>query len=266
MSGAILLGFNTKGIQASKARIRNASVLVSGIVLLIGILMGFWLSRQISVPVLALRDASRRVGEGDLNQRINRIRRDEIGQLERAFNKMVGDLQKTRHALNEKNEVLQATNSTLNDTLEELKRTHAQLVQSEKMASLGELTAGIAHEIQNPLNFVNNFSEVSMELIGEILDERAKPEPSATRGSNPNCSRTFPATSKRSRTTANAPTGSSKACCCIPGAAQGKRNLRTSTRFAMNSSGCPITGCVPRTSPSTRPPKRISILKTLWPM
>ena len=59
----------------------------------------------------------------------------------------------------------------LQKSLEDLKSTQSQLIQSEKMASLGELTAGIAHEIQNPLNFVNNFSEVNKELVDEIGGE-----------------------------------------------------------------------------------------------
>ena len=63
----------------------------------------------------------------------------------------------------------------LRAALTELRTTQAQLIQSEKMASLGELTAGIAHEIQNPLNFVNNFAEVSAELVDELEEERHKP-------------------------------------------------------------------------------------------
>ncbi|MBU2938915.1 tetratricopeptide repeat protein [Lacinutrix sp. C3R15] len=65
-------------------------------------------------------------------------------------------------------------NIALQTSIDELKTTQKQLIQSEKMASLGELTAGIAHEIQNPLNFVNNFSEVSTELIEEMHQELDK--------------------------------------------------------------------------------------------
>jgi two-component system, NtrC family, sensor kinase len=69
------------------------------------------------------------------------------------------------------NRLLQQQKEEIQTTLGELKTTQAQLVQSAKMASLGELTAGIAHEIQNPLNFVNNFSEVNEEMLGELKEE-----------------------------------------------------------------------------------------------
>ena len=80
------------------------------------------------------------------------------------------------------NGILLSQKKEVEATLNKLKDTQAQLIQSEKMASLGELTAGIAHEIQNPLNFVNNFSEVSEELIGEIEEERAKTQESRDEG------------------------------------------------------------------------------------
>jgi signal transduction histidine kinase len=66
------------------------------------------------------------------------------------------------------NKLLKVQKADIEAALAQLKLTQGQLVQSEKMASLGELTAGIAHEIQNPLNFVNNFSEVNVELIDEL--------------------------------------------------------------------------------------------------
>jgi len=72
------------------------------------------------------------------------------------------------------NKQKQKTNEVLSQTLSDLKSTQSQLIQSEKLASLGQLTAGIAHEIKNPLNFVNNFSDICMELMEELKGERLK--------------------------------------------------------------------------------------------
>ena len=94
-----------------------------------------------------------------------RIKGEKVLQVSEEKNKLI---ENQKGLLEE--EVKKRT-SELNQSLEDLKSTQAQLIHAEKMASLGELTAGIAHEIQNPLNFVNNFSEVSGELIDEAVEE-----------------------------------------------------------------------------------------------
>jgi len=93
----------------------------------------------------------------------------------------VEETRKEMDAAKQKNEELTRLNEEIEDqrkklenALANLKATQAQLIQSEKMASLGELTTGIAHEIQNPLNFVNNFSDVNKELLTELNEEIEK--------------------------------------------------------------------------------------------
>lgn len=85
--------------------------------------------------------------------------------------------QRANRTLNEKNEQIAHQRDRLDKTLTQLKTTQSQLVQSEKMVALAALTAGVAHEIQNPLNFVNNFSELSLELMTELEEEQQRESP-----------------------------------------------------------------------------------------
>lgn len=82
-----------------------------------------------------------------------------------------GRISEANKELSEQREEITVQRDRLAETVTDLKMTQQQLIQAEKMASLGELTAGVAHEIQNPLNFVNNFSEVSVELLQELKEE-----------------------------------------------------------------------------------------------
>jgi signal transduction histidine kinase len=181
-----MLVVRTDSIKSRQKKIWVTALLVSGAIFIIGMLIGLWLSRNISHPVQALRRAAKRVGEGDLSPVAESRSKDEIGELSIAFNNMVSDIKKlselTLAQEKEKQAMLATQNEALEkqveertvelrQSLENLKTTQTQLVQAEKMASLGELTAGIAHEIQNPLNFVNNFSDLNAELLDELQQE-----------------------------------------------------------------------------------------------
>ncbi|MBD0276840.1 MAG: tetratricopeptide repeat protein [Flavisolibacter sp.] len=90
---------------------------------------------------------------------------------------LAGILYRNNRQKQKANSLLQHQKQKVEQALGELKLTQAQLIQQEKVASLGQLTAGIAHEIQNPLNFVKNFSEVNKELLEELLSERKREHP-----------------------------------------------------------------------------------------
>ncbi|GLR99136.1 MULTISPECIES: sensor histidine kinase [Bradyrhizobium] len=129
------------------------------------VLAGIFLARRMVVPIQALRSGAERIGGGDFSQRISIRTGDELEGLADQFNDMGARLQQSYADL--ENKVEQRT-AELRQSLNDLRTAQNRLIQTEKLASLGQLTAGIAHEIKNPLNFVNNFSAVSTELIDEL--------------------------------------------------------------------------------------------------
>ena len=167
MTGEIVLASSTREIIQSRKQIRYTSLLFSFVVFGIGILIGFGLARNISVPVLELRDAATRVGRGDLTQRVLHKSRDEIGELGVAFNKMVTDLAMARQEIEERGRELLLEKKKSDDLLENLKETQEQLIQQEKLASVGQLTKGLVDRLLNPLNYVSNFAALSSEFLKE---------------------------------------------------------------------------------------------------
>ena len=122
---------------------------------------------------------------------------------------------------------VQGRTRELAKSLDDLRATQDRLVQTQKLASLGQLTAGIAHEIKNPLNFVNNFSAVSAELIDELRDALAGANLDTKAGSRDQRDSGYPAraTSTRSCSTASGRMLSSRTCCCIQREGSGEHRL-----------------------------------------
>ncbi len=142
-----------------------------GLGVVLALLAGVVLARRLTDPIRALQAGAERLGQGDLAQRIAVVSTDEIGTLALRFNEMATRIQDAQETLEAK--VADRTRE-LGQSLEDLRSAQDRLVQSEKLASLGQLTAGIAHEIKNPLNFVNNFADLSAELIAELREVTAK--------------------------------------------------------------------------------------------
>jgi len=136
--------------------------------LLLAVAIAIFTARWVTQPILRLNVAAKDIAQGKWNRPVAVERGDELGELAASFNEMANQLKDAFGTLEQK---VEERTQELSETLEQLKTTQAKIIAQEKLASLGALTAGIAHEIKNPLNFINNFSELSIELTAELLQE-----------------------------------------------------------------------------------------------
>ena len=132
-------------------------------------------AQKIASPILTLIEKTNILAAGDLSQRIAITSQDEIGRLGHSFNMMASTLDHLIHHLDDlvakRTEEYEIQNVKLEQTIKELRQTRDRLITQEKLASLGALTAGIAHEIKNPLNFIMNFAELSLQLEKEMEEQ-----------------------------------------------------------------------------------------------
>jgi two-component system, NtrC family, sensor kinase len=127
------------------------------------------LRRQIAAPLQKLTEASKKLTGGDFEIQLDASRNDELGNLAGSFNTMAGQLKTSFDQIEDANAALEAQVTELQVTLQTLNQTQAQMVQSEKMSALGNLVAGVAHEINNPIGFLSGSIKNAQEFIQDLF-------------------------------------------------------------------------------------------------
>ncbi len=145
-----------RSLEERLSAIREEFLLLAGFFIAVGIIGATLFSTRLTMPILKLKDGAGEIAKGNLEHLVEVSAKDEIGELGRSFNRMALSLKEHRKELEEANLSLKSRN-------DELKELHKELIRSERMAAVGELAAGLSHEIDNPIGVILGFAELLLE-------------------------------------------------------------------------------------------------------
>ena len=158
----LALRYDVNEIFAPVVKLKYVLLIVSFVVTAFALLLGVIVSRSISAPIIKLKNRTREIGNGHLDTVIEIESKDEIGELADSFKTMVEDLKKSTTSISSLHQEI----AERKKAEAELEKSHAQILQQEKMASIGQLSAGIAHEINNPTSFISS----NLGTLGKYVD------------------------------------------------------------------------------------------------
>ncbi len=160
--GEVKIGLTLNNLHKEITKSQTAAILLTLMVVLSAIIIMTAFVRIITRPIESLAEITDKISKGDLSKTVDVVWKDEIGHLAGSFNRMIESLKKSQDEIEEYNRTLE---EKIIERTKELEDAQSQLVQSEKMAAIGQLAAGVAHELNNPLGGILGYAQFALEKI-----------------------------------------------------------------------------------------------------
>lgn len=171
--GWIELGMSMDNVNKATTEATKAAILLAFLVLMLTIVVVVLIVTAVVKPITSLAEATDQISHGDFSTVVKVDRSDEIGRLAETFNRMTHTLRQSREEIEQYNRTLE---EKIIERTHQLENAQAQLIQSEKMSAIGQLAAGVAHELNNPLGGILGYAQFTLEKLRKNTPEKTTPK------------------------------------------------------------------------------------------